>query len=191
MNRSLILYNLGQDASSSQTSLTSQLRSAEKLRSKKLLELECLEAKIRQLEAQLEAGGQVQSDPDEEDWRPDASCAVCLSVPRHKAYTCRDCDGLLCAGCRSGLARCPCCRADFDRLPPVRNRWAERLVVMLTLQGRKAPGALVVVQDQVSSEVSGKEDQPPMKAEDTEASSDVQLRRRRISNPVPKPSDVE
>lgn len=55
-------------------------------------------------------------------------CVVCLMIPPKKIYSCGECDQIMCNGCRSRLTSCPCCRIEFDRTSPRRNRWAEKFV---------------------------------------------------------------
>ena len=54
-------------------------------------------------------------------------CPVCLERPE-RIFCCQRCDNAVCGDCSGRLANCPSCRQDFGERPPVRNKYAERMM---------------------------------------------------------------
>ena len=69
---------------------------------------------------------QVQTDACKE-----LECVVCLQVPRTEVFSCTE-HHILCSDCKNKILRlCPVCRQNFAKIPPARNRLAEKMILRL------------------------------------------------------------
>ena len=69
---------------------------------------------------------QVQSDA-----RKELECSVCLQVPRTEVFSCTE-HHILCSDCKKKILKlCPVCRQNFAKIPPARNRLAEKMILRL------------------------------------------------------------
>ncbi len=118
------------------SSLESVIRAAQSKRRDLQAQLEAVNAEIGSLSLQLEqAMGTTETKAQKAgSGRGDITmtCPVCLSLPRHKVFSCVECDNILCNACRSRVNHCPCCRQNFSTKSPKRNRWAEKLAYLLS-----------------------------------------------------------
>ncbi len=55
-------------------------------------------------------------------------CVVCMSPPLANAFTCQECDNLMCHDCLNKLDACPMCRVSLKTRPARRNRIVERML---------------------------------------------------------------
>ncbi len=98
-----------------------RLAEAEAARRQKRREVEELDRRILELKSRL--GDEEEEEEDEietegegdpsfllvpssvlSDASRSLSCSVCLSPPPRRCFSCRECDALVCAGCRSKMA---------------------------------------------------------------------------------------
>ncbi len=56
------------------------------------------------------------------------NCPVCFGQPS-TIFCCQECDNMVCGDCMERLDTCPICRQDFREKPPLRNKFAERLII--------------------------------------------------------------
>ena len=65
------------------------------------------------------------------DARKELECVVCLQVPRTEVFSCTE-HHILCSDCKNKILRlCPVCRQNFAKIPPARNRLAEKMILRL------------------------------------------------------------
>ena len=92
---------------------------------KKLLrDLRNLDSELQKLKKRLD----LEEENEKVGKGSKTTCPVCMNIPRHKVFSCVECDSILCNSCQTKVESCPSCRISFAEWRPKRNRWAEKLI---------------------------------------------------------------